>query len=75
MIGRANWEAIASSTEPFFELRLPGGRAGACFISSFDRASTTHPVAIARDRRGTLRLEVVSREPPPLRVGFLTQPR
>jgi hypothetical protein len=28
LIGLANWLAIASSTEPLFELRQPNGRSG-----------------------------------------------
>jgi hypothetical protein len=47
LIGPADWIAIASSTEPFFELRLPDGRSGACFIADFDQASTTQRVTIA----------------------------
>jgi hypothetical protein len=40
LIGQADWVGIASSTEPFFELRLPDGQSGACFVSMFDRAAT-----------------------------------
>ena len=47
LIGPADWVAIASSTEPFFELRLPDGRSGACFVSEFDQASTAGRVGIA----------------------------
>ena len=32
LIGPADWLAIASSTEPFFELRLPDRRGGVCFV-------------------------------------------
>jgi hypothetical protein len=47
LIGPADWIAIASSTEPFVELRLPDGRIGACFVSEFDRAATDQRVTIA----------------------------
>jgi hypothetical protein len=47
LIGPADWVAIASSVEPFFELRLPDGRSGAAFVSDFDQASTAQRVAIA----------------------------
>ena len=47
LIGPADWLGIASSTEPFFELRLPDGRSGAGFVSDFDQASTTQRVTIA----------------------------
>jgi hypothetical protein len=46
LIGPADWLAIASSTEPFFELRLPDGRSAACFVSDFDQASTAQRVTI-----------------------------
>ena len=38
---------IASSTEPFFELRLPGGRSGAAFVSTLDQATTDQRVTTA----------------------------
>jgi hypothetical protein len=47
LIGPADGLAIASSTEPFFELRLPDGRSGACFVSEFDQASSAQRVTIA----------------------------
>ena len=47
LFGSADWIAIASSTEPFFELRLPDGRSGACFVSAFDQAGTAQRVTIA----------------------------
>jgi hypothetical protein len=47
LIGPADWVGIASSTEPFSELRLPDGRSGACFVSDFDQASTAQRVTIA----------------------------
>jgi hypothetical protein len=47
LIGPADSVAIASSTEPFFELRLPDGRAGAAFVSCFDQAATDQRVTIA----------------------------
>jgi hypothetical protein len=47
LIGPADWIAIASDTEPFFEIRLPGGRSGAAFVSYFDEASTEQRVTIA----------------------------
>jgi hypothetical protein len=47
LIGAADWVGIASSTEPFFELRLPDGQSGACFVSEFDRAATDQRVKIA----------------------------
>jgi hypothetical protein len=47
LIGPADWIAIASSTEPFFELRLPDGRSGARFVSGLDTAATDQRVGIA----------------------------
>lgn len=47
LIGPADWIGIASNTEPFFELRLPDGQSGACFVSEFDRAATDQRVKIA----------------------------
>jgi hypothetical protein len=47
LIGPADWLGIASSTEPCFELRLPDGRSGACFVSDFDQASTAQRVTVA----------------------------
>jgi hypothetical protein len=47
LIGAADWLGIASSAEPFFELGLPDGRSGACFVSEFDRAATDQRVTIA----------------------------
>jgi hypothetical protein len=47
LIGPANWLAIASSTEPFFELRLPDGRSATAFVSNFDTAATDQRVTIA----------------------------
>ena len=47
LIGQADWIAIASSVEPFFELRLPDGREGAAFVSNFDTAATDQRVTIA----------------------------
>jgi hypothetical protein len=47
LIGPADWIAIASSTEPLFELRLPDGRIGAAFVSNFDTAATDQRVTIA----------------------------
>jgi hypothetical protein len=47
LIGPADWVGIASSTEPFFELRLPDGRSGACFVSEFDRAATDQRVMVS----------------------------
>jgi hypothetical protein len=44
LIGPADWIAFASSTEPFFELRLPNGRSGACFVSDLDRVVTSQRV-------------------------------
>jgi hypothetical protein len=42
LIGPADWIAIASSTEPFVELRLPdGGRVGASSASSIPRRPTS----------------------------------
>ena len=46
-LGEADWLAIASTTEPFFELRLSLGRAGAAFASSFDQVGTDQRVTIA----------------------------
>ncbi len=47
LIGPADWIGIASSTEPFFELRLPDGRSGAAFVSNFDTAATDQRVTVA----------------------------
>ncbi len=47
LIGPAGWLAIASSTEPFFEIRLPDGRSGACFMSDFDTGTADQRVTIA----------------------------
>jgi hypothetical protein len=47
LICPADWVGIASSTEPFFELRLPDGGSGACFVSVFDRAATDQRVTIS----------------------------
>jgi N-acetylneuraminic acid mutarotase len=47
LIGAADWLGIASSGEPFFELRLPDGRSGAAFVSDFDTAATDQRVTIA----------------------------
>jgi hypothetical protein len=44
LVGPADWIAIASSTEPFFELRFLGGRSGACFVSEFDRTATDQKI-------------------------------
>jgi hypothetical protein len=60
LIGPADWLGIASNTEPFFELRLPDGRSGACFVSEFDRAATTRRVTIAGVGPPTLRLKVLN---------------
>ncbi len=56
LIGPADWLGIASSTEPLFELRLPDGRLGACFVTNFDTAATDRRVAIAGVGFGALRL-------------------
>jgi hypothetical protein len=47
LVGPADWIGIASSAEPFFKLRLPDGRSGACFVSEFDQAATDQRVTIA----------------------------
>ena len=47
LIGPADWVGIASSTEAFFELRLPDGRSGAAFVSDFDAVRTDQRVTIA----------------------------
>jgi hypothetical protein len=39
-LGYSDEIAIASSTEPFFELRLPDRRSGAYFVADFDQADT-----------------------------------
>lgn len=46
LVGRADWIGIASSSSPFFELRLPDGRSGAAFVSGFDAARTDERVTI-----------------------------
>jgi hypothetical protein len=46
LIGPADWLGTASSTQPFFELRLPDGRVGAAFVSNFDTAATDQRVTI-----------------------------
>jgi hypothetical protein len=47
LIGPADWIGIASNVEPFFELRLPDGRSGACFVSDVDWERTDQRVTIA----------------------------
>jgi hypothetical protein len=49
LLGAADWLGIASSTEPFFEIRLPDGRSGAAFVSNFDQAANG---PAGHDRRG-----------------------
>jgi hypothetical protein len=44
LIGPADWLGIASSTEPFFELRLPNGPTGVAFVSNFDQPATDQRV-------------------------------
>ncbi len=64
LIGPADWVGIASSTEPFFELRLPDGRSGACFVSEFDQAATDQRVTISRGWRRAVCLTILSHARP-----------
>jgi hypothetical protein len=46
-VGPADWIGLAGSVEPFFELRLPDGGLGVCFVSNFDQADTMQRVTVA----------------------------
>jgi len=52
LIGPADWIGLTESTEPFFELRLPDGRSGVCFVRAFDQVSTANREHRRRHRRG-----------------------
>jgi hypothetical protein len=64
LIGPVDRIRIASSAEPFFELGLPDGRTGACFVREFGQADTTRRITIAlvgtAPRRSLVRVIVVS---------------